>query len=163
RSARGPAPQPVPGKPPDRSMSARGGPRRSNGQVRSGGQRRSGRPGRRRRDSLVDDASPGLARADDLIEKDPSSVRPVDRRLDESPGRRRAVITEPVAYDVPTRGPRIRSALLSRWTIAATVLIWVLATAAAATSVVAVGAPSSIHRPAAAVLMVLLTSGLVQR
>src|SRR5699024_7891676 len=51
----------------------------------------------------------------------------------------------------------------SRWTIAATVVVWIIATAAAATSVVAVGAPSSIHRPAAAVLMVLLTSGLVQR
>ena len=138
-------------------MSARGGPRRSSGQVRSG------RPGRRRRDSIADDASPGHASANDPNANDPNSVAPADTQLDDAPGRRRAVITEPVAYDVPTRGPRIRSALLSRWTIAATVLIWVVATAAAATSVVAVGAPSSIHRPAAAVLMVLLTSGLVQR
>src|SRR5699024_11858110 len=118
RSAGGPAPQPVPGQPPDGSMSARGGPRRSSGQVRSG------RPGRRRRDSIADDASPGHASADDPHANDPNSVTPTDTQLD-APGRRRAVITEPVAYDVPTRGPRIRSALLSRWTIAATVLIWV--------------------------------------
>lgn len=78
-------------------------------------------------------------------------------------GRRRAVVDRPAAYEVPTRGPRIRSALLSRWTIAATILIWCVATATATTSVLAIGAPAGLYRPAAAVLMVILTSGLVQR
>src|SRR5699024_12585769 len=94
RSAGGPAPQPVPAKPPDGSMSARGGPRRSSGQFRSG------RPGRRRRDSIADDASPGHASADDPHANDPNSVTPTDTQLDDAPGRRRAAITEPVAYDV---------------------------------------------------------------
>lgn len=78
-------------------------------------------------------------------------------------GRRRLDSTAPAGYDMPTRGPRITSRPLLRGTIAVVVVLWIVAGLAAGTSVVAVGAPSWIERPAAMVLMIIFVAGLTHR
>lgn len=78
-------------------------------------------------------------------------------------GRRRLDTTVPADYDMPTREPRIGSRSLVRRIIFSLFVLWVLAALAAATSVVAVGAPAWIERPAALVLMVTFAVGLTHR
>jgi len=76
-------------------------------------------------------------------------------------GRRR--LDTPADYDVPTRGPRLGSALAVRAITTLVVAAWVAGTLGSATAVLAVGAPEGIQRPAAAVLMVVFAIGLVHR
>jgi hypothetical protein len=78
-------------------------------------------------------------------------------------GRRRLDSSVPEDYDVPTRVPRLSSPALARGAVLATVVMWVIGAAGAATSVVAVGAPEWVQRPAAAVLMVVFVVALVHR
>lgn len=80
-----------------------------------------------------------------------------------APGRRRLNPLEELGYDVPTREPRLTSPSAVRVVVALTFLTWVAAALAAGTSVVAVGAPSWIERPAAAVLMIIFALGLTHR
>ncbi len=77
-------------------------------------------------------------------------------------GRRRLDASQAPQYDLPTRQPRLRPDL-GRWVVAGVIALWVLATGAAATSVVAVGAPEWVERPAAGVLMVVLAVMLTHR
>jgi len=76
-------------------------------------------------------------------------------------GRRRLEPTD--GYDLPTHAPRIASPTLVRVIVVLSFVAWVLAAAAAGTSVVAVGAPSWIQRPAAALLMIIFALGLTHR
>lgn len=84
-------------------------------------------------------------------------------------GRRRLDASVPPAYDVPTREPRIESPRAARNIKVLTFLAWLVGTAGAATSVIAVGAlsnvsaPSWIERPSAALLMIVFTIGLTHR
>lgn len=77
-------------------------------------------------------------------------------------GRRRLDPAEVPAYDLPTRQPRLRPDL-ARWVIGGVIALWVLATAGAATSVVAVGAPTWLARPSAAAVLVTLSMVLTHR
>lgn len=126
----------------------------------------SGSGGRRRATARAEPGA-GASSSPDVSTGSPTQaqhpVAAADNAAAQAPGRRRASNTRQVAYEVPTRGPRIQSALLSRWTITITTIVWFIATAAASTAVIAVGAPSWVQRPAAGVLLVLLASGLVQR
>lgn len=78
-------------------------------------------------------------------------------------GRRRLDNSVVPEYEMPTRGPRIGSEVVVKRVVRLTVAVWVLAAVAAGTSVVAVGAPAWIERPAAAVLMVISAAGLTHR
>lgn len=78
-------------------------------------------------------------------------------------GRRRLDASVPPEYDVPTREPRFESARTVRFTTWGMVGLWVLGFAGCLTSVVAVGAPSWVQRPSAALLMVVFSVGLTHR
>lgn len=78
-------------------------------------------------------------------------------------GRRRLDPMEALGYDMPTREPRIASLSLFRVIVVGTFVTWLVATVAAGTAVVAVGAPSWIERPAAAILMIIFALGLTHR
>ena len=78
-------------------------------------------------------------------------------------GRRRLDASVPPEYDVPTREPRIESARAARLVMGAVFGVWVVGFAGALTAVVAIGAPSWIQRPAAALLMLAFTVGLTHR
>ena len=78
-------------------------------------------------------------------------------------GRRRLDAPSPAEYDVPTRGPRLGSALAVRVITTVVVLAWVVGTLGSATAVLAVGAPEALQRPAAVLLMVVFATGLVHR
>lgn len=77
-------------------------------------------------------------------------------------GRRRLDAPATPAYDLPTRQPRLRPEL-GRWARVTVIVLWLVSTALAATSVVAVGAPAWIERPAAGVLLVVLATMLTHR
>jgi len=78
-------------------------------------------------------------------------------------GRRRLDASVPPEYDVPTREPRIESARTARLVMGAVFGVWVVGFAGALTSVVAVGAPSWVQRPSAALLMVVFAVSLTHR
>ena len=78
-------------------------------------------------------------------------------------GRRRLDPFEDLGYDLPTREPRITSNSLFRIVASLVFVSWIVAALAAGTAVVAVGAPSWIERPAAAVLMIIFALGLTHR
>lgn len=78
-------------------------------------------------------------------------------------GRRRLDTTEQPGYDMPTREPRIASESLYRVFVSSVFVIWIVAALAAGTAVVAVGTPTWIERPAAAVLMIIFALGLTHR
>lgn len=78
-------------------------------------------------------------------------------------GRRRLDTAVPADYDMPTREPRFASRSLVHGVIAGTFLVWIIATVLAGTSVVAVGAPAWVERPAAAVLMMIFALSITHR
>jgi hypothetical protein len=78
-------------------------------------------------------------------------------------GRRRLDASVPPEYDVPTREPRIESQRTVRFLLLGMMVLWFVGVVAAGTSVVAVGAPSWVQRPAAALLMVVFAVGLTHR
>ena len=78
-------------------------------------------------------------------------------------GRRRLDPAEQLGYDMPTREPRITSNSLYRMFASSVFAIWIVAVVAAGTTVVAVGSPTWIERPAAAVLMIIFALGLTHR
>jgi hypothetical protein len=78
-------------------------------------------------------------------------------------GRRRLDASVPPEYDVPTREPRIESQRTVRFLLGAMMALWLVGVLAAGTSVVAVGAPSWVQRPAASLLMVVFAVGLTHR
>jgi uncharacterized membrane protein YhdT len=78
-------------------------------------------------------------------------------------GRRRLDASVPPEYDLPTREPRIESPRTARLLMLLVLAAWVVGTVGAGTSVVAVGAPSWIERPSAALLMVVFAIGLTHR
>ena len=78
------------------------------------------------------------------------------------PGRRRLDTSVPTPYEVATREPRV-SPRWARLLVLGTLLLWVVSTAGAVTSITDVGAPSWLWRPSAAVLMVTLAVILTHR
>lgn len=86
---------------------------------------------------------------------------PIGRRP--AGGRRRLDSSEAPGYDMPTREPRIASDLMFRVVAGLTFVTWVIAALAAGTAVVAVGTPTWIERPAAAILMVIFAVALTHR
>lgn len=78
-------------------------------------------------------------------------------------GRRRRDDSVTPEYDVPTRQPRIRSPRTVRLVMAAVFAAWVVGTAGSATSVIAVGAPTWVERPSAALLLVVFAIALTHR
>lgn len=78
-----------------------------------------------------------------------------------APGRRR--LTQRVEYEVPVRGPRFKSPALATQLALVTILVGVAAAAVCATAIVAVDVPTWVHRPAAAVLLVVLCVALTNR
>jgi hypothetical protein len=78
-------------------------------------------------------------------------------------GRRRLDASVPPEYDVPTREPRIESARTVRLIMGGVFGLWVLGFAGCLTAIVAVGAPSGLQRPSAALLMVVYAVGLTHR
>lgn len=78
-------------------------------------------------------------------------------------GRRRLDASVPPEYDVPTREPRIESAETARIIMASVFALWVVGFAGSLTSVVAVGAPSWVQRPSAALLMIVFGVALIHR
>jgi len=78
-------------------------------------------------------------------------------------GRRRLDASVPPEYDVPTREPRLESARTARLVMGAVFGVWVLGFAGTLTSVVAIGAPSWLQRPAAGLLMVVFAVSLTHR
>lgn len=78
-------------------------------------------------------------------------------------GRRRLDPADQLGYDMPTREPRITSDSLYRVFVSSVFVIWIVAVLAAGTAVVAVGTPTWIERPAAAVLMIIFALGLTHR
>lgn len=78
-------------------------------------------------------------------------------------GRRRLDSSELLQYDLPTREPRIESPRAARIVMIVVFVGWIVGTIGAGTSIVAVGAPSWVERPAAALLMVVFTIGLTHR
>ena len=78
-------------------------------------------------------------------------------------GRRRLDASVPPEYDVPTREPRIESQRTVRYILIAMIALWFVGVLAAGTSVVAVGAPSWLQRPAAGLLLVVFAVGLTVR
>lgn len=80
-----------------------------------------------------------------------------------SGGRRRLDASVPPEYDLPTRKPRISSERAARLVMGLVALGWIVGAAGSATAVIAVGAPAWIERPSAALLMAVLSVGLVHR
>jgi hypothetical protein len=78
-------------------------------------------------------------------------------------GRRRLDASVPPEYDLPTREPRIESAKTVRLLMGGVFGLWVLGFAGCLTAVVAVGAPSWLQRPSAALLMIVFAIGLTHR
>ncbi|AXT86365.1 hypothetical protein C6I20_15070 [Aeromicrobium sp. A1-2] len=78
-------------------------------------------------------------------------------------GRRRLDASVPPEYDLPTREPRIDSPRTARTLMLLVFIAWLLGTAGAATSVVAVGTPNWVERPSAALLMIVFAVGLTHR
>ncbi len=78
-------------------------------------------------------------------------------------GRRKLDSSVAPAYDVPTREPRIESARAAMTLTVAMVLAWIVGTIGAGCAVVAVGSPTWIERPSAALLMIVFTVGLILR
>jgi hypothetical protein len=78
-------------------------------------------------------------------------------------GRRRLDASVPPEYDLPTREPRIDSPRTARLIMALVFAAWLVGVAGAGTSVVAVGVPTWVERPAAALLMVVFAIGLIHR
>ncbi|MCW2790154.1 MAG: hypothetical protein JWP56_2457 [Aeromicrobium sp.] len=78
-------------------------------------------------------------------------------------GRRRLDASVPPEYDVPTREPRIESPATVRAIITVMIGLWLVGTAGAATSIVAIGAPTWIERPAAGLLMIVFAVGIIHR
>lgn len=78
-------------------------------------------------------------------------------------GRRRLDASVPPEYDLPTREPRIESPRTARLLMSVVFVLWLVGTLGAATSVVAVGAPSWVARPSAALLTVVFAVGLTHR
>ncbi|MEJ7634787.1 hypothetical protein [Aeromicrobium sp.] len=78
-------------------------------------------------------------------------------------GRRRLDASVPPEYDLPTREPRLDSPRAARVILTLVFVSWVVGTVGAGTSVVAIGAPSWIQRPSAALLMVVFALGLTHR
>jgi hypothetical protein len=78
-------------------------------------------------------------------------------------GRRRLDASVPPEYDLPTRVPRIQSPRTVRLIMLAVFALWAVGVLAAGTAVVAVGAPSWIQRPAAALLLMVFAVGLTHR
>ncbi|AWB90819.1 hypothetical protein [Aeromicrobium chenweiae] len=78
-------------------------------------------------------------------------------------GRRRLDASVPPEYDLPTREPRIESARTARLLLWVVFVAWVVGTAGAATSIIAIGAPTWIERPSAALLTVVFAVGLTHR
>ncbi len=81
----------------------------------------------------------------------------------EQGGRRRLDASVPPEYDVPTREPRIESAETARIVMGSVFVVWLVGAVGAATAFVAVGAPSWVQRPSAALLMVVFAVGLTHR
>jgi hypothetical protein len=78
-------------------------------------------------------------------------------------GRRRLDASVLPEYDLPTREPRIGSERTARLVMVAVFTGWVVGTLGSATAVIAVGTPSWIERPSAALLMVMCAVGLTHR
>lgn len=78
-----------------------------------------------------------------------------------APGKRRS--TQRVAYEVAVRGPRFQSPEIAAQIVRVTGVVGVLAAAVCLTSVIAVDLPTWSHRPAAAVLLVVLAVALTNR
>jgi hypothetical protein len=79
------------------------------------------------------------------------------------PGRRRLDTAVPADYDLPTRAPRLGSPDSARVVILGVIVIWLVATVGAATSLVAVDAPDWLARPSAALLLVVFSLGVTHR
>jgi len=78
-------------------------------------------------------------------------------------GRRRLDASLTPEYELPTREPRIDSAVAARVVMGVVFGLWVVGTLGAATSVIDTGAPTWIERPCAALLMVVFAVGLTHR
>lgn len=78
-------------------------------------------------------------------------------------GRRRLDASVEPEYDLPTREPRLESARTAHLVLLGVFAMWVVGTLGALTAVVAVGAPAWVQRPAAALLMLAFTIGLIHR
>ncbi|MCW2830442.1 MAG: hypothetical protein JWP31_1134 [Aeromicrobium sp.] len=78
-------------------------------------------------------------------------------------GRRRLDSSVEPEYDVPTREPRLESPRAARLAMSVVFVLWLVGTAGAGTSVVAVGAPTWVERPSAALLMVVFAVALTHR
>lgn len=78
-------------------------------------------------------------------------------------GRRRLDSSAPPEYDLPTREPRIDSPRTARLLMVLVFVGWVAGTLGAGTSVIAVGTPTWLERPAAALLMIVFSIGLTHR
>ncbi|NRQ49109.1 hypothetical protein [Aeromicrobium stalagmiti] len=81
----------------------------------------------------------------------------------EQGGRRRLDASVPPEYDLPTREPRLESARVARIVMAVVFGLWLVGTIGAGTAVVAVGAPTWVERPSAALLMVVFAVSLTHR
>lgn len=80
------------------------------------------------------------------------------------PGRRRRLdSSEDPIYDLPTRQPRLDSPGKARIIEYSVVLFWLIASAAAATSIISMGAPDWLWRPSAGVLLVFFAMMLTHR
>lgn len=78
-------------------------------------------------------------------------------------GRRRLDASVKPDYDVPTRAPRFHSKAAQRAAVSGWFLAWVTGFVAASTSVIAVGTPTWIERPAAGLVMFAVAVGLTHR
>ncbi|MGA8986789.1 hypothetical protein [Aeromicrobium sp.] len=78
-------------------------------------------------------------------------------------GRRRLDASVLPEYDLPTREPRFESPRAARTLMLLVFVAWLVGTTGAATSVVAVGTPTWVERPSAALLMVVFAIGLTHR
>ena len=80
-------------------------------------------------------------------------------------GRRRADSPRPPEYDLPTREPRIESPRTARLLMLVVLILWIIGTLAAGTSVVAVDIPvdTDVERPGAALLLIVFSVGLTHR
>lgn len=78
-------------------------------------------------------------------------------------GRRRLDASVLPEYDVPTREPRIGSPKTARLLMLAVFALWIVGIVGSGTAVVAVGAPTWVQRPSAALLMVVFAIGLTHR
>lgn len=78
-------------------------------------------------------------------------------------GRRKMDASVAPEYDIPTREPRLGSARTARWVMLGVFVMWVVGTLGAASAVVAVDVPGWVERPAAALLMLVFTIGVIHR